>query len=116
MKRAIKDLTKLETERDERLAEANAQADRHVAQVSEAAADLVRICSDPDEAKQFFALVERPELEENEFNLNLPRYVDTFEPEAEISLAKAMEDVTATNKAMNNSLNTLNRLVASISK
>ena len=29
----------------------------------------------------------RAEIEENDFNLNIPRYVDTFEPEAEIDLA-----------------------------
>lgn len=28
------------------------------------------------------------EIEENEFNLNIPRYVDTFEPEPEIALAE----------------------------
>lgn len=116
LKRAIKDLTKLEVELAERLGEANAHADRQVAQVREAAADLVRICSYPEEAKRCFALVERAEIEENEFNLNLPRYVDTFEPEEEISLTKAMEDVASANKAMNDLLNTLNRMLASISK
>jgi type I restriction enzyme M protein len=34
------------------------------------------------------------EIEENEFNLNLPRYVDTFEPEEEIDLAQATQDLT----------------------
>ena len=31
------------------------------------------------------------EIEENEFNLNIPRYVDTFEPEPEIDI-KAVQD------------------------
>jgi type I restriction enzyme M protein len=30
------------------------------------------------------------ELEENEFNLHIPRYVDTFEPEEEIDLKEAI--------------------------
>ncbi len=32
------------------------------------------------------------EIEENEFNLNLPRYVDTFEPEEEIDLKTAITE------------------------
>jgi len=28
------------------------------------------------------------EIKENEFNLNIPRYVDTFEEEAEIDISK----------------------------
>jgi type I restriction enzyme M protein len=30
---------------------------------------------------------------ENEFNLNLPRYVDTFEPEEEIRLDAALKEL-----------------------
>lgn len=107
LKRAIKDLTKLEAELAERLAEANAHADRQVAQVREAATDLVRICSDPEEAKRCFALVERPEIEENEFNLNLPRYVDTFEPEEEIKLVDAAAELQTALKDSRAVLNTL---------
>ena len=33
----------------------------------------------------------RNEIEENEFNLNIPRYVDTFEEEAEIDIAALQE-------------------------
>jgi type I restriction enzyme M protein len=36
-------------------------------------------------------VAERAEIEENEFNLNLPRYVDTFEPEAYISIPDALD-------------------------
>ena len=31
------------------------------------------------------------EIKENDFNLNIPRYVDTFEEEAEIDLDKEFE-------------------------
>jgi len=91
LKRAVKELGKLDEERTERLAEINAHADRQVAQVKEAAADLARICADPQEAKRYFVVAERAEIEENEFNLNLPRYVDTFEPEEYISIPDALE-------------------------
>ena len=36
------------------------------------------------------------EIEENEFNLNIPRYVDTFEEEEEIDIAAVQEDIRAT--------------------
>jgi type I restriction enzyme M protein len=33
------------------------------------------------------------ELEENDFNLNIPRYVDTFEPEPEVDIAAVQKDI-----------------------
>ncbi|MCF7837654.1 MAG: type I restriction-modification system subunit M [Candidatus Marinimicrobia bacterium] len=34
------------------------------------------------------------EIEENDFNLNIPRYVDTFEPEPEVDMAAVQADIT----------------------
>lgn len=34
------------------------------------------------------------EIEENDFNLNIPRYVDTFEPEPEVDIAAVQKDIT----------------------
>lgn len=50
------------------------------------------------------------ELEENEFNLNIPRYVDTFEPEEEIDLKQAIMEFKATlsqETALDNTINEL---------
>lgn len=33
------------------------------------------------------------EIEENEFNLNIPRYVDTFEPEPEIDIRAVQAEI-----------------------
>jgi type I restriction enzyme M protein len=99
VKAQIKALEKLQTERDEHIAEVNRRADRETAEVNEAIADLHRICSDPDEARRYFVIAEKAEIEENEFNLNLPRYVDTFEPEEEIALPTAIEKFSAAKKA-----------------
>ena len=33
------------------------------------------------------------EIRENEFNLNIPRYVDTFEEEAEVDIAKVQKEI-----------------------
>ena len=34
------------------------------------------------------------EVKENDFNLNIPRYVDTFEPEAPVDLKKVQKEIT----------------------
>jgi type I restriction enzyme M protein len=54
------------------------------------------------------------EIEENEFNLNIPRYVDTFEPEEEIDIAAVQleivqieADLAETRKKMNKYLDEL---------
>lgn len=112
VKGAVKELGKLDEERTERLAEINAHADRHVAQVKEAAADLSRICADPENAKRHFTVVERPEFEENEFNLNLPRYVDTFEPEERIPLDSAMSELRGAEKKAEAAKSKLDKLLS----
>ena len=90
VKREIKALEKLEAEAEEKRIAVTKKADREVVLVKESANDLLRICSDPKDAGRYFAIVERPELETNEFNLNVPRYVDTFEPEEPIQISAAL--------------------------
>lgn len=92
LKRSIKELTKLQAERDQQETEVAQEFEREIAHVREAAADLLRICSDPDEAARYFSVSERQEIVENEFNLNLPRYVDIFDPAEHIPLDTAMQD------------------------
>jgi type I restriction enzyme M protein len=103
--RAVKDLGRLKEERDAREQEVKLAAEREFAHLREAANDLLRICASEDEARRYFAVVDRAEVEANEFNLNLPRYVDTFEPEkvasvaeATIQLANATTDAEAAQK------------------
>lgn len=91
LKRQIKELQKIQAERDKAEAEVNQHTDREIAHIREATADLLRICSNAEEAARYFTVAERSVIEENEFNLNLPRYVDTFEPEEELSLREAID-------------------------
>lgn len=37
-------------------------------------------------------------MQENEFNLNIPRYVDTFEPEPRIEVKVALEELAKADK------------------
>ena len=95
VRRLVKDLEKLKEERDAREAEVRAAAGRDLVHVRETATDLRRVCATPEEARRHFAVVDRAEIEENEFNLNLPRYVDTFEPAEDIPLHTALSGLCA---------------------
>jgi type I restriction enzyme M protein len=101
----------LKHERDERIAEINRRADRETTEAKEAIADLQRICADPDEARRYFITVEKHEIEENEFNLNLPRYVNTFEPEEEITLSTALDELATAKVAVATSEQKLRELL-----
>ncbi len=114
LQRTIKELEKLQEDRDRAEAEVNDHADREIAHLKEAAADLRRICSDPEEAQRYFCVAVYAEIEENEFNLNLPRYVDTFEPEEEISLNCALKELKEAENRRKQSEECLSGLLAAL--
>jgi type I restriction enzyme M protein len=116
LKRQIKELEKIQAERDKAEAEVNEHADREIVHIREAAADLLRICSNPEEAARYFTVAEETEVKENEFNLNLPRYVDTFEPEEEIPLEKATQDLMVTEEAARKAKSDLESLLGLVGK
>lgn len=109
--KAVKELEKLKEERDAREQEVKLTADREITHLREAAADLQRICTDEEEARRYFTVVERIEIEENEFNLNLPRYIDTFEPEQVFPLSVAKNNLIIASKAAQEAQNTLQTLL-----
>src|SRR5205807_1768349 len=90
IKLELKALEKLAAEAEAKRTAAWQHAERETLVVREAAADLHRICSNPVEAGRYFVVADRPEIEQNEFNLNLPRYVDTFGPEEKIDIDSAL--------------------------
>ena len=47
------------------------------------------------DVERYAAVVPRAQLAENGFNLNIPRYVDTFEAEAEIDVAAVQAEIVA---------------------
>ena len=49
---------------------------------------------------KFSHVAQLSEIEENDFNLNIPRYVDTFEEEEPVDLAKVSEKLVALDKEM----------------
>jgi len=100
LKTKIRLIKKLEKERDERILGVNRRAKRETAEVNEAVEGLKTICSDPEQSRRYFMVADLSEIQENEFNLNLPRYVDTFEPEEEIDLKHAIAEMTKADTAV----------------
>jgi type I restriction enzyme M protein len=81
---------KVVADKENRIKAAHEQADKERTAISEVEVELLTMLKDPELRKRYFAIADMEELEENEFNLNIPRYVDTFEPEEEIDLKKAI--------------------------
>ena len=77
-------------ERDERIVEArrNARGDRK--DVSAVGEELSALYADPGELSKHARVIDVDEVVDNEFNLNVPRYVDTFEPELRIPIEVAL--------------------------
>lgn len=46
-----------------------------------------------EEKKKFSYLAGLEEIRENDYNLNIPRYVDTFEPEPEVDIKKVQNEI-----------------------
>ena len=60
--------------------------------------DIERIVSayaERKEIEKFCHIATMEEIEENDYNLNIPRYVDTFEPEPEVDLQAVKESIKA---------------------
>lgn len=89
-------LEKLISEKEQKISDAQEQADKERLAIDEVETELLTVLADPQLSKRYFSVVNMDELEENEFNLNIPRYVDTFEPEEEIDLKEAFESLEET--------------------
>ena len=96
LKAQIKSVRKLETEAEEKRAAVRESADREIAEIGQAVTDLTRICADTEEARRNFIVVDQSELGQNDFNLNVPRFVDTWISEEVISLDAAITDFSIT--------------------
>jgi type I restriction enzyme M protein len=64
-------------ERNERITEAGLRAQDDHRDVIKVGDELIALYADPDELLKHARGVRPDEIEENEFNLNIPRYVDT---------------------------------------
>ncbi len=101
-------------ERDERLTEARKRAEEERQAIHDVAGELRAMYADPDELARHARVVAMAEIEENEFNLNIPRYVDTFEPEEPIDVNVALADLAAAEQARSQADSTLRHLLKEI--
>ena len=88
-KQRVKPMAKI-TQRDEKMVEARRRAEEDRQAVTTVGEELVALYADPDELLKHTRVVGRDEIEENEYNLHIPRYVDTFEPEPRIEVSEAL--------------------------
>ena len=101
-------------ERDERIAETRRIAKDDRKDVSTVGEELVVLYADPEELLKHARVVDMEEVKENEFNLNVPRYVDTFEPEPRMEVRDALKAVHDANAAAQSAQEELNRMLESI--
>jgi type I restriction enzyme M protein len=98
-------------ERDERIAEARRRAEDDRKDVTTVGEELIALYADPDELIKHARVVGLAEIEENEFNLNIPRYVDTFEPEPRVEVKDALKALGEAEAAANKAKEDLSRLL-----
>jgi type I restriction enzyme M protein len=98
-------------ERDEKIAESRRRAESDRQDVAKVGEELEELYADPDELIKHTRVVGLDEIEENEFNLNIPRYVDTFEPEPRIEVKDALKALTEAEAAVKDSETELKRML-----
>lgn len=59
---------------------------------------IVKTYQERKDVDKYAHVASLDEIKENEFNLNIPRYVDTFEPEPEIDLGDITKEIKENNK------------------
>ncbi len=101
-------------ERDERILAARRRAEGDRQDVTKVGDELVALYTDPDELLKNARVVGLDEIEENEFNLNIPRYVDTFEPEPRVELSLALKAVVEAGKTVRDAEDALFRLLKKV--
>ena len=100
-------------ERDARIAEACRRAEDDRKDVAAVGDELIALYGDPDELLKHARVIGLDEIEENEFNLNIPRYVDTFEPEPRVEVTDALKALSDAEKAARETGNALSALLQS---
>lgn len=99
------------TERDEKIVEARRRADDDRNDVEQVGTELGVLYSDANELLRHARVVDIDEIEDNDFNLNIPRYVDTIEPEAKIDVNIAIKSLRQSENAVLDAESSLYRLL-----
>ncbi|MCX6929459.1 MAG: N-6 DNA methylase [Verrucomicrobia bacterium] len=108
-----KPLKKL-AERDERIAESRKRAEEERQAIITVGKELVTMYGYPAELAKHARVVDMVEIEENESNLNIPRYVDTFQPEVPIDVNTALAELDAAEGARQQAERQLRKLLKTV--
>lgn len=114
LKKAEDTLGKFIAQKEQRILEAKEQAEKERNAIDDVEVELLTMLADSDLRKRYFSVVDMEELKENEFNLNIPRYVDTFEPEEEIDLKDAIKGFSDAVNAENSVDQLLSKLMEAV--
>ena len=106
-----KALDKLLADKAAKITAAQDKAAKQRQAIADVETELLQMFADPELRKRYFAIVDIDDIEENEFNLNIPRYVDTFEPEEQIDLKTAIIDFQKAIRVENKVEKELNELL-----
>lgn len=106
-----KALDKLLADKAAKITTAQDKAAKQRQAIVDVETELLQMFADPELRKRYFAIVDIDDIEGNEFNLNIPRYVDTFEPEEQIDLKTAIKDFQKAISAENKVEKELNELL-----
>ena len=90
------------------------RAAKQLQAIADVETELLQMFADPELRKRYFAIVDMDEIEENEFNLNIPRYVDTFEPEEQIDLQEAILDFQKAMQTESETMQSLKELLKTL--
>lgn len=101
-------------ERDEKIAEARRRAEDDRRDVAQVGTELGALYGDPDKLLKHARVVGIDEIEENEFNLNIPRYVDTFDPEPRVEVSNALRTLKDAQAALGSAEEHLGKLLRAI--
>jgi len=99
VEKRITKLKELLAKKDTDIANVISDAEREKVAIQEVSKEMIEVFGNPLLRRKYFSLVEMDEIIENEYNLNLPRYIDTVEPEREIPIEEAKTDLKSALKA-----------------
>lgn len=102
------------SERDERINATRRRAESDRRDVEATGKELSMLYTNTSELFKHTRVVDIDEIEENEFNLNIPRYVDTFEPEERIPVSDALKSLHTAQNSVSLAENELNQLLERI--
>jgi type I restriction enzyme M protein len=101
-------------ERDELIADARRRAEEDRRDVASVGDELTNLYADADQLLKHARVVDLAEVEDNDFNLNIPRYVDTFEPEPRLEVRDALRALREADAEATGAEANLSRLLRSV--